>query len=96
MKKIFFVILITILALTTSLGCSKINNSNSEKQLADSIVSKLQTQDKINLTEQESQYVEIIRDKIFSGEELNQYEKLVNEQFGKTDPKKFLPKTDVN
>jgi hypothetical protein len=75
-----------------SVGCARIDKSDSEKQLADSIINKLQTQDQVNLTEQEDQYVKNILTKISNKEELTEYEKKVNEQFGMTSPAKFLPK----
>ena len=93
MKKIIFIAFITLLIV--SAGCTKTEKLNSEKQLAESIINKLQTQDKVDLTEQEGQYVKNILTKTNNKEELTEYEKKVNEQFGMVNPAKFLPKRDI-
>jgi len=72
------------------------DNTDSEKEIADSIINKLQSQDKVDLTEEEDQYVKNIMDKIHNGEELTEYEKQVNQQFGMTNPSKFLPNRDID
>ncbi len=49
MKKI--IISLLFVTLLIAVGCAKVDTSEKEKEIAESIINKLQTQDKIDLTE---------------------------------------------